>query len=113
MIYKKSWKYILIKDKSYYCTDLIYYRIKAVKTFGKVKKGKFGGYIIRYHNLSQFGNCWVYNNAEVSDNAVISEDAVVKDKAYVTGNAKISGKAVLGGNYYINTGELTEGTFLH
>ena len=113
MIYKKSWKYILKKDKSSYCTDFSYYRIKAVKTFGKIKKGKFGGYIIRYCNLSQFGNCWIYGNAHVAENAVISDDAIVKDKAYVTGNAEISGNAVLGGNYYINTGKLTEGTFLH
>lgn len=41
------------------------YRIRAVRDFGFVKTGEFGGYIEKEENLSHFGNAWVYGNAEV------------------------------------------------
>lgn len=41
------------------------YRIRAVRDFGSVKTGEFGGYIEKEENLSHFGNAWVYGNAEV------------------------------------------------
>lgn len=41
------------------------YRIRAVRDFGSVKTGEFGGYIEKEENLSHFGDAWVYGNAEV------------------------------------------------
>ena len=41
------------------------YRIRAVRDFGSVKTGEFGGYIEKEENLSHFGNAWVSGNAEV------------------------------------------------
>lgn len=41
------------------------YRIRAVRDFGSVKTGEFGGYIEKEENLSHFGNARVYGNAEV------------------------------------------------
>jgi carbonic anhydrase/acetyltransferase-like protein (isoleucine patch superfamily) len=99
MIYKKTWKYILIKEY-----DSVYYRPKALKDFSDVSKGNIGGYIDGgYYNLSQEGNCWVYNNAIISnyaqvyDNARISEDAVVRGNARVYGNATVYGYAIIDG----------------
>lgn len=100
MIYKKSWKYILIKDKSYYCKDLIYYRIKSLKTFKnfrEIQKGDTGGYVQDYYNLSQKGKCWICDNAHVSGKAVISENAIVIDNARVFGNAQVFGNAIVSG----------------
>jgi serine acetyltransferase len=97
MIYKKSWKYILYRDKSYYCKDLIYYRIKSLKTFGKVRKGDTGGYVQGYYNLSQKGKCWICDNAHVSGKAKVFENAWILDNARVFGNAKVSGNAVVSG----------------
>ena len=39
------------------------YRIEALKSFndGWVKKGEKGGYIEKEDNLSQDGDCWVYD----------------------------------------------------
>ena len=54
------------------------YRIRAVRDFGSVKTGEFGGYIEKEENLSHFGNAWV------------SGDAKVYGKAWVRGNAEVS-----------------------
>ena len=37
------------------------HRIKALKDFGDVKKGDIGGYVENEWNLSQDGECWIYN----------------------------------------------------
>lgn len=98
MIYKKSWKYILYKDKSYYCKDLNYYRVKSLKIFKnirKVPKGELGGYVQGYHNLSQTGNCWVYNGAIISGHAKVFGNAWVTDNARVFENAQVFGSALV------------------
>ena len=89
MIYKKSWKYILFRTKG--CVRL--YKLKAVKDFSDVCKNYIGGYVGGYHNLSQTGNCWIYDEAIVSDKARVSENAIVTGKAIVFDNSIISGNA--------------------
>ena len=84
MIYKKTWKYILIKNESYIVYKL--YRIKALKNFSDVTKGDIGGFVGGYYNLSQKGNCWIYGNASISKNTVISEDDTVIDYAMMLKN---------------------------
>ena len=101
MIYKKSWKYILVKD------DILKncYRPKAVKNFSNIHKGDIGGLVAGYHNLSHKGKCWVYDYANVSGNARISENAKVCSGArifkdtIVCGNAKIENRELAGGIY--------------
>ena len=85
-------------------------RIIALKDFSDVRKGDKGGLIQYESNLSQYGDCWVYEDAQVfgnarvwgfaqiSGNAVISDNARVSDSAKVGGNAKISGNTWVGGN---------------
>lgn len=68
------------------------YRIRAVRDFGSVKTGEFGGYIEKEENLSHFDNAWVCGNAWVFDNAR------VYDNAWVFGNAKVYGDAWVSGN---------------
>lgn len=69
------------------------HRIRAVKDFGNVKKGDLGGWIESEENLSQEGNCWVYDNAIVCYRANVSENAVIRFSACVFGEAKIRGNA--------------------
>lgn len=88
----------------------ILHRIIALKDFGKVTKGDIGGWIENENNLSQKGDCWVYDdatvygNAEVRDNAVlfnladVFEDAVVFENAEVYGNAEVFGHSRVYGN---------------
>lgn len=39
------------------------HRIKALRDFGSVKAGKFGGWIENEKNLSQDDNAWIYGEA--------------------------------------------------
>jgi carbonic anhydrase/acetyltransferase-like protein (isoleucine patch superfamily) len=61
--------------------------IRALKDFGDIRKGDWGGYIQSENNLSHDGDCWVYAGAHVF------EDARVTDEAKVYGHAKVFGKA--------------------
>lgn len=74
------------------------FRIKALVSFGNVKKGELGGWIEEEQNLSHFGNAWVGGNARVYDKARVWEDAQVYDDAVVFGNVWISDKAQVCGH---------------
>lgn len=65
------------------------YRIRAVRDFGSVKTGEFGGYIEKEENLSHFGNARVFDNAWVYGNAKVYGDARVSGNARVYGNAEV------------------------
>lgn len=63
-------KYRLTDDKIIVgCRTL--YRIQALRDFGDVKEGEFGGWIESEKNLSHEGNAWVSGNAQVSGDADI------------------------------------------
>ena len=49
------------------------FRIKALISFGNVKKGEFGGYVEKEENLNHSGNAWVYGNARVYGDAEVSK----------------------------------------
>lgn len=66
-----------------------YYRIKALKDFGNVKAGDIGGFVTSEANLSQEGNCWIYDDASVLENAQVYGDASIRGYACVSGNAKV------------------------
>ena len=74
------------------------YRIKALKDFNDVKKGDIGGYVEGEKNLSQLGDCWIYDNAVVRDNAVVVGNAKVCDNARIRGHSVVQHDAVVRGN---------------
>lgn len=85
-----------MEDKKYELTDntieyneRTLYQIKALKDFGDVKTGDLGGYIEKEYNLSQDGNCWVYDKAKVYHNAKVYDNAKVYGEAKVYGNSEI------------------------
>ena len=97
-----------MKEKKYELTDetidvdgQILHRIKAVKDFGDVKKGDFGGFIEKRGNLDQTGNCWVYDNAKILDNAKVYGDARVRDDAMAWGNSCIYDNADICDNAHV------------
>lgn len=53
------------------------FRIKALISFGDVKKGDLGGYAEKEENLSHYDNAWVYGNAKVYGNAEVCGNAEV------------------------------------
>ena len=65
------------------------HRIVALCDFGNVKKGDKGGWIEKEENLSQNGECWVYDNARVFGNARVFDNAKVFGNARVYGNAQV------------------------
>lgn len=69
------------------------HQIKALKSFGNVKKGDLGGWIEDYRNLSQSGNAWIYDNAQVFDYAQIIDNAKVFDNVKVWDNAQVCDNA--------------------
>ena len=88
-------KYEMLQDDKIKVSGHILYRIKALKDFSDVRVGDLGGYIEGKENLSQKGNCWVYNNACVFGNARVCEDA------YVYGNARVFGETYVYGNAHV------------
>ena len=107
--YKLTDEYITINNEKLY-------RIEALIDFTFVRKGDRGGFIESEQNLSQDGNCWVfdnakiynnarvcenariYNNAEVYCNAHIGENAFIHNDAEIYGNAKVYGNACITNN---------------
>lgn len=92
-------------DKKYKLTNEIinvdgytFYRIEALRDFGDVKKGDKGGYVENEDNLSQRGNCWIYDNAVVYSNAKVYGNAVVREDAKIYDNVKVCGNAEVYGN---------------
>ena len=80
------------------------YRIEAVRDFANIKKGDKGGFIENEKNLSQRGDCWVYENAKVYgkarvfDKTKVRNEAKVLDDAVVYGNARVYDNAKVCGN---------------
>lgn len=74
------------------------FQIKALKTFGNVKKNDLGGYIEKMSNLSQCGDAWVYGDAQVYEDAQVFGDAQVYGNARVYGDAQVYENAWVFGN---------------
>lgn len=72
-----------------------YYRIQALKDFGDVKAGDIGGFVASEDNLSQEGDCWIYDTASVLEDAQVYGNASIRNYACVSGNAKVKGEAVI------------------
>lgn len=94
-------KYKLLKNDFITRDGVKLYRIQALKDFNYVKAGDIGGYVESESNLSQHGNCWVYNYAIVRDNAYICDNARIYDDTRITDKARISGKSCISGDMYI------------
>ena len=105
-------KYKLTDEKmEYYGRTL--HRIQALKDFDLVEAGDLGGWIQSERNLSQEGNCWVYDKAKVFDNALVSdnvrvfENACVFENARVLGNTRVFGIADVYGDIWVYGGFIT------
>ena len=86
-------KYILTNETIKVEDGSVLYRIRAVKDFGDVHKGDYGGWIKSESNLSQKDDCWVYNEARVSGNSRVYGYARVFSDVEVYGRADICGDA--------------------
>lgn len=77
------------------------YRIEALKDFGDVKEGDKGGYVENHSNLSQYGNCWIYDTAKVYSTGYVWGNARICDNAHVYDGASVYDDAIVSGNVYV------------
>lgn len=78
-----------LTDQSMLYNGKMIYRIEALKDFNDVKKGEYGGFVESEDNLSQDGNCWVYDDACAFDDAIVKDNAHLYDNSVVFGNARV------------------------
>ena len=97
-----------ISDGEMSIVEIKLYRIQALKTFTKpggynpvVHVGELGGYVEAEDNLSQDGNCWLFDKARVKDGGKVLDDAIVYDKSLISKNAIIRGHSVIGGHCFV------------
>ena len=69
-------------------------------TWMTVTKGEVGGWIEKYENLAQEGECWVHPNAIVCGDATVTDDAQIEsgevgDAAQVMDEAVVKGKSII------------------
>ena len=94
-------KYELTNESIEYYGRVLY-RIKALKDFSNVKAGDLGGFIEREENLSQKGDCWIFDEAKVCSNARVFGHSTVSNTASVFSFAKICDHAKVYGNANIS-----------
>jgi hypothetical protein len=97
-----------ISDGEMSIVEIKLYRIQALKTFTKpggynpvVHVGELGGYVEAEDNLSQDGNCWLFDKARVKDGGKVLDDAIVYDKSLISKNSIIRGRSVIGGHCFV------------
>lgn len=95
-------KYELVPEsiKEFYGKSM--YRIRALKDFSDVKKGDLGGYVESEENLSQTGNCWIYDASIVGLGGKVIDNAVVKGSSSVINGSEISDDAIIEKNSVID-----------
>lgn len=78
----KMKKFKLTENTKQVCLTTLH-RIIALKDFHNVKKGDLVGWVEKESNLSQEGNCWIYDNGYVYDNAIICGNVTVSDNVKI------------------------------
>ena len=91
-----------MENRKYEITDITMrfegrtlYRIRALKNFSNVKKGNLGGWVSSEDNLSQEGDCWIYDeakcmdNARMHDNSKMYNNSVMYEYSAMHGNSKM------------------------
>ena len=77
------------------------YRIRSLIDFKRIveiKRGYLGGFIEKEENLSQEGNCWIFDNSVVYGNARVHDNAILQCCTEAYGNSEIYGRAIISGS---------------
>jgi hypothetical protein len=77
------------------------YQIIAILSFSDVSVGDLGGWVESGSNLSQSGDCWLYDNAVAYESSVVDSDARVSENTRIYGTASITGSAAVYGNAWV------------
>ena len=87
-----------LTTESIYLLGTKLFRIKALVTFGCVKKGELGGFVEKEENLDHTGSALVHGGAKVYEKAWLYGNAWVYGNALVHGDEEVSGNAEVSGN---------------
>ena len=90
-------KYKLIESSRSWMYGRPIYRIQALRDFSDVKKGDLGGFVESEGNLSQEGDCWIYDMAQAMEKSRVEDDACLRDCAKMYGSSILKDKAKLQG----------------
>ena len=96
--------YELIKESKTIFEGIEIYRIRALKDFSDVRTGDIGGWVCSEDNLSQNGNCWIYDNAKCLDdarvyyNAKMYDNAIMYDDAIMYDNSRMFNNTIMYNN---------------
>ena len=74
------------------------YRIRALKDFEDIKKGDLGGWVSNENNLSQYGNCWVYDEAKCTGNSRMYGNSIMYDYSEMHDNSVMHGNSIMHDN---------------
>lgn len=107
-------KYKLTRETIKTSDLTVLHRIVALRDFGNVKKGDKGGFVEGYKNLSQIGNCWIFDNAKVYNNARICNDARIFHNAEVCDNVKVyDNSKILDNAKVYNDARIYDNSYIH
>ena len=95
-----------LTTESIYLLGIKLFRIKALVTFGCVKKGELGGFVEKEENLDHTGSAWIFGNAKVYGNARVYGNAWVYGNAKVYGNALVHGDEEVSGNAEVSGNQM-------
>lgn len=59
------------------------------------ESGDLGGFVESENNLSQDGDCWIYDEASAVGQSVVKDNAMLRDEAFIQDNAIVSGEAIV------------------
>lgn len=90
-------KYKLIESSRSWMYGRPIHRIQALRDFSDVKKGDLGGFVESEGNLSQGGDCWIYDMAQAMEKSRVEDDACLRDCAKMYGSSILKDKAQLQG----------------
>lgn len=89
--------------------SIILHRIRALRDFADVKAGDLGGWIENRTNLSDQGDCWVYDDAKVHSDAMVYDHARVSDRACIFGyDANAFGRARIQDRAMVKCSEVSD-----
>lgn len=89
-------KYEILKESPVEFSGRTLYRIRAARDFGEVKKGDIGGLVEDDNNLSQIGDCWLF------------DDAKAFNGAYIGGGLKMRGSSEINGAILYTDGDIKD-----
>lgn len=102
-------KYTLSPTPSHYRDGIRIYRIRALRSFGDVEEGDWGGFVESESNLSHFGNCWIYDDAIAMGNSIVTGDAKMMDNSVIKGSSVIMDEVTLSGAVVIPGNSIIRG----